>query len=184
MGKFVSPAKPQPRRFYITPEGARYPLYEAPYDYVIPVYKKDRKKAIVADPYGCLIAIGARRDPLILGAYIGSGKDAYIIFRETKMRKAHALHFTINSAAARVRDYFDTHKGEVKTTVKLSAPTAGRTLEHRSKLDKRRATRIKAGEHTVKRRGKPNKTRIVRLGVKHRPHAVIEKNEVTLVAAE
>lgn len=172
------------RRFYVTPEGIRYPLVEAPYDYVIPVYKKDCKKAIIADPHGCLIALGAQRDPLVLGAYIGSGKDAYIVFRETEQRHAHAMHFTISASAARVRDYFDTHKGEVKTTVKLSAPTSGRTLSHRSKLNKARYKRIKAGEHVVKRRGKPNRTRIVRLGVKHRPHAVIEKNEVTIPVRE
>ena len=172
------------RRFYVTPEGVKYPLFEAPYDYTIPVYKKDCKKAVIGDPYGCLVALGARRDPLVLGAYIGSGKDAYLVFRETAIRRAHALHFTISAAAARVRDYFDTHKGEVKTTVKLSAPTAGRTLAHRSKLNKARYRRIKAGEHTVSKRNRPNETRIVRLGVKHRPRAVVEKNEVTLVPRE
>lgn len=174
------------KRFYVTPEGNKYPLFEAPYDYHIPVFKKDCKKAVIADPYSCLIAMGARRDPLVLAAYLGSGKDAYLVFRETKMRKAHALHFTISASAARVRDHFDTHKGEVRTTVKLNAPTAGRTLEHRSKLNKERARRIKAGEHTPKKRGKPNVTRIHRLGVKHRPRATVEKNEVTIqpVAAE
>ena len=172
------------RRFYVTPEGDKYPLVEAPYDYHIPVFKKDCKKAVIADPYSCLIAMGARRDPLVLGAYIGSGKDAYVIFRETKQRRAYALHFTISAEAARVRDYFDTHKGEVRTMVKLSAPTAGRTLAHRSKLNKERARRIKAGEHTPKKRGKPNVTRIVRLGVKHRPRASIERNEVTVVPRE
>lgn len=172
------------KRYYVTPEGKKFPLFEAPYDYWIPIHKKDCKRAIIGDPNGCLIALGAQRDPLVLGAYIGSGKDAYIVFRESAVRKAHALHFTISAAAARVRDYFDTHRGEVKTTVRLSAPTAGRTLSHRSKLNKARYRRIKAGEHTVKRRGKPNATRIVRLGVKHRPRATLVKNEVTIPVRE
>lgn len=176
--------KKKTKRFYVTPEGVKYPLFEAPYDYWIPVFKKDCKKAVIGDPHGCLIALGAQRDPLVLGAYIGSGKDAYVVFRETELRRAHALHFTISAAAARVRDYFDTHRGEVKTTVRLSAPTAGRTLAHRSKLNKARHKRIKAGEHVVKKRGKSNKTRIVRLGVKHRPRATVEKNEVTIVPRE
>ena len=121
------------KRYYVTPEGNKFPLFEAPYDYVIPVYKKDCKRAVIADPNGCLIALGAQRDPLVLGAYIGSGKDAYIVFRESEQRYAHALHFTISASAARVRDWFDTHKGEVKTTVKLSAPTAGRTSDSDSR---------------------------------------------------
>jgi hypothetical protein len=170
----------EPKRYYYTPDGTKYPLYEAPYMYIITAYKSDCRKAIIADPQACLIALGAKRDPSIISAHIGSGKDAYLIFRATKLRPAHALHFTINARAARVRDYFDTHKRAETVTIKLSAPTAGRTLSHRAKLNKARHERIKNGTHKVKPRGS-NQTRIIRLGVKHRPHATIEKNVVSIL---
>jgi hypothetical protein len=168
-----------PKRTYKTPDGVIYPMFEAPYKYEITVYKSDCRKAHVGDPNACLIALGARRDPSVIDAFIGSGKDAYLIFKATKLRKAHALHFTIAAAAARVRDYFDTHKGVTTQTVTLSAPTAGRTHEHRKKLNAARAKKIKAGEHTPKKRGQ-NKSRVLRLGVPHRPRAVIENNVVSL----
>ena len=60
----------------------------------------------------------------------------------------------------------------------LLPPTAGRTLEHRAKLDKVRRERIKAGTHTVKPHGKPKISRVMRIGVGHRPKAIIEKNIV------
>lgn len=168
-----------PKRTYKTPDGVIYPMFEAPYKYDITVYKSDCKKATIGDPNHCLIALGARRDPSVIDAHIGSGKDAYLIFKATKLRKAHALHFTIAAAAARVRDYFETHKGVTTQIVTLSAPTAGRTHEHRKKLNAARAKRIKEGKHVVKSRGK-SKTRIMRLGVPHRPKATIVNNVVSL----
>ena len=167
------------KRYYVTGDGKRYPLFEAPYDYPITVYKSDCKKAIIGDPAQCLIALGARRDKLVEAAFIGSGKDAYVVFRATKLREAYALHFTLNAEASRVRDWFDSHKGATSQMITLSAVTAGRTLAHRSVLGKKRRQAIKDGAE-VKRRGKPNETRITRIGMKHRPHAIIEKNVVTV----
>jgi len=172
------------RRYYVAGNGVKYPLYEAPYDYTIAAYKSDCKKAIVGDGAQCLIALGAMRDKRVEGAYIGSGKDAYIIFKASQGKPAYAMHFTLNAKASRVRDFFDTHKGVTTQYIILSAVTAGRTLDHRSKLGKKRAAAIKNGEHTVKTRGRPNATRIMRLGVKHRPKAHIVNNVVSLPERE
>jgi len=160
---------------------AEYPLYEALYAYSITVYKSDCRKAVIGDPTQCLIALGAKRDPQIQDAFIGSGKDAYVIFKKKGNKPAHALHFTIAAQAAKVRDYFDTNKGATTQIIKLNAPTAGRTLAHRSKLNKARAARIKDGTHVPKRREGTKQTRIIRLGVAHRPSASIKRNgDVTL----
>ena len=161
----------------------KLPMFEAPYDYTIEVYRSDCRKAVIGDPMKCLIAMGAMRDKRVLAAWLGSGKEAYVAFKGTKLRAAHVLHFTMNAKASRVRDYFDTHK-EVKTQViKLSAPTPGRTHAHRSKLNKDRAARIKAGTHIVKPRGKINQPRMTRLGVPHRPHPKIVNNVVSIDTA-
>jgi len=122
------------RRYYVAGNGAKYPLYEAPYDYTIAVYKSDCKKAVIGDTEQCLIALGAMRDKRVEGAYIGSGKDAYIIFKAFRGKPAHAMHFTLNAQASRVRDFFDTHKGVTTQHITLSAVTAGRTRDHRSKI--------------------------------------------------
>jgi hypothetical protein len=162
-------------------DGTKYPLYEATHSYAITVYKSDCRRAEVGDPGQCLIALGAKRDRHVEAAYIGSGRDAYIIFKGTKLRAAHAMHFTINAQAARVRDYFETHKGATTQMIELSAVTNGRTLSARSKLNKARTARIKAGKHVPKKREKPQVTRIMRLGVKHRPKAVVKQGIVSLV---
>jgi hypothetical protein len=168
------------RRYYVAGNGQQYPLSEADEEYPITVYKSDCRKAVVGDTAQCLIAMGAKRNKRVEGAYIGSGKDAYIIFKGTRGKPAYAKHYTLNAQASRVRDFFDTHKGVVTQTITLSPVTAGRTLDHRSKLGKKRAAAIKNGTHTVKSRGKPNATRIMRLGVKHRPKAQIANNVVSL----
>lgn len=167
----------QPKRVYVSSEGKEYPLYEAPYQYPVMTYKKDCRSAQVANPENCLIARGALRDKAVEAVYIGSSKDAYVCFKATKLREAYALHFTINAKAAAVRDYFDTHKGITTKQVILSPPTAGRTLEHRSKLNKQRREEIKAGAEK-KKRNTPRSTRIDRIGVHYRPKAKIMKNNV------
>lgn len=168
------------KRIYVAGDGKKYPLVEAPYTYPITVYKTDCRKAHVGDPEQCLVALGALRDKNVEAAYIGAGKDAFVCFKATKTRKAYALHFTLNAKASRVRDYFDSHKGATTQTITLSPPTAGRTLEHRSKLNKKRRAAVKAGAE-VKKRTKQHTTRVMRLGpTAHRPKAKIENNVVSL----
>lgn len=171
------------KRYYTAGDGKTYPLFEAPYQYPITIYKSDCPKATIGDPEGCLIAMGARRDKAVEAAYVGAGKDAYVCFKATKLRKAYALHFTINAKAARVRDFFDTHKGVTTQQLILSPPTAGRTLEHRSKLNKKRKADVKAGIAEVKKQTKPRASAtVMRFGAPHRPKAKIKNNVVSLVA--
>lgn len=172
------------KRVYIAGDGTEYPLEEAETALPIKVYKTDCKRSVVGDPTQCLIALGAKRDRSIEAAYIGSGKDAYVCFKARAGKPAHAKHYTITAKAGRIRDYFDAHKDATHDYITLSAPTAGRTLSHRSKLNKNRNARIKAGEHEPKRRNTPKQTRIMRLGLKHRPRARIKNGEVSIEARE
>ncbi|MES2694173.1 MAG: hypothetical protein V4773_11925 [Verrucomicrobiota bacterium] len=165
---------------YVASDGTSYPLEEAQHDYPVMCFKSDCRKAVVSDPEQCLIAKGAARDKAVLGAYIGSGKDAYIIFRGKRGKPAHAVHFTINAKASRIRDQFDKSKAGSTATIILKAPTDGRTLAHRRKLNKDRAERIAAGDHTPRSTGKKYVTRVMKLGLPHRPRAKIKDNVVSL----
>lgn len=170
------------KRYYVLPDGEKVPLYEAPYRYKLTAYKSDCRRAQIGNPEECVIALGARRDKDVESAHIGSGKDAYLVFKARPHHERHALHFTMSASARRVRDEFDTKRGGKKTVeITLSPPTAGRTLEARSKQDKNRRERIKAGLHIVNKRGAPKASRIIRLGVESRPRAIISKTgEVTI----
>jgi len=171
------------KMIYVTGDGTHYPLYEADQDFPVEIYKTDCRKAQTAHPEQCLIALGAKRNRKVEGAWIGSGKDAYVAFKKLRNKPAHVKHFTINAKAAKIRDYFDTHKGVTSQVIILSAVTAGRTRAARAKLNAARAAHIKAGTHVVKPRGKATKTRIMRLGVAHRPRATIRNNVVELKPA-
>ena len=174
----------EPKRLYTAPDsGKKYPLFEAPYKYDIKCFRVDLRKAQRGSSDKCIIALGGLRDPAVEAIYIGAGKDAYVCFKATKLREAFALHFTINTEAQRVRDYFDTHADMLTKQITLSVPTAGRTLAYRAKLDKRRRAEIKAGAE-VKRRERPRQDRLARIGVPYRPRAIIVNNNVTMPAAE
>jgi hypothetical protein len=160
-------------RTYTSPDGIVYPLIEAPYDRSWVVYKSDRRKAIIGDPWGCLIALGGKRQPDVQEVYIGSGGDAYVIHKPRKGKPAVALHYTIPAQAAKVRDAFDTKNAPSTQIIMLRAPTDGRTLDARAESNKARTAKIKNGTHTVKRRGTPAKKRIMTLGVAQRPRARI-----------
>jgi len=166
-----------PRTYTSKKTGKVYPLFEAPYPMPVTVYKTDRRRAIVGDPYQCLISLGLLRIKGVEEAYVGAGNDAYVCFTETKMRAAYALHFTVNTQSSRVRDYFDTHKGVDTQALQLDPPTAGRTLNARAKANKRRREEVKNGAE-VKHRERPYRQREVRLGVARRPRALIERNKV------
>jgi len=167
------------QREYKMADGTYVPLFEADYDTSFPVYRSDRRKAVLGDPRKCIEALGLCRMHKALEAFIGTGKDAYVVFSASANRPfKHALHFTIPAQAAKVRDTFD-KRGAPKTQhLTLRAPTKGRTLEHRSFLGKRLAAKIKNGEHVVKPRGKLNTPRITRIGAPHRPHAQIRSVSV------
>jgi hypothetical protein len=168
---------PRRKMEYVSGDGKRYPMYEAVYDFPITVYKSDCRRAKIGNPEQCLIALGAKRNRHVEGAWIGSGKEAYVAFKGIRGKPAHVLHFTLNAEAARIRDFFDAKRGAVTKQIILSSVTAGRTRAHRAKLGKLRAKAIKKGEHVVQPRGKINAPRV--MGLKYRPRARIEKNVVT-----
>jgi hypothetical protein len=173
-------------RFYTTADGVKFPLYEAMYDYHFTVHKVDCVKAKIADPEGCLLALGIKHDKKVLAAYIGSGRDAYIIFKarpgapHSFQHVAHAVHFMIPTTSGRVRDYFDAHEGKEILALKLTPPTATQTKDAKATYDKVRAERIKNGEIVPVPRRQPRSTRITRLGVPHRPKAIISREGVTV----
>lgn len=172
MTKYGNPT----RTYTSSPDGKRaWPLFEAEYDTSFDVFRADRRKSVIGDPSLCIEAHGLCRMPNVKEAFVGSGKDAYVIYRATAGRPfEHAVHFTIPAQASRVRDKFDVDKSVKTQTIKLRAPTRGRTLDHRAKLGRDRRQAIKNGA-PVTRRGKQRKTRIVRLGVARRPRAKVSR---------
>jgi hypothetical protein len=170
--------KEKTTRVYTAPNGTKYPLFEAEYDSAFKVYKSDRKRATIGDPWGCLIALGGKHKPEVLEVYIGSGGDAYVVYKGRLGKPPYVLHFTIPAEAARVRDAFDTKGAPATQIVMLRAPTKARTIDARSKSNKAHKAKIKNGTHIVKPRGTIAKKRIMTLGVAHRPRARITPNGV------
>jgi hypothetical protein len=159
-----------PKRYYTTPDGTRFPLIEAKWDMSFRCYKSDRRKAVPGNPHECLLAIGIKRDRRVLDAYLGSGQDAYVVFKADDEDPAHAVHFTIPTVARRAIDQFDTNRKAATVVITLRRPTGKRTLEARKGLNKDRRERIKNGAHRSRSRTQtPRQPRITRLGVHHRP---------------
>jgi len=161
-------------------DNINHPLVEAAYDTAFKVYKTDRRKAVIGDPEKCIEAKGLHRLPNVAFAYIGSGGDAYIGFKDSDSPTGITVrHFLIPAAAAKVRDAFEVKGSPATQLLILKAPTNGRTLSHRSMLGKRRRDEIKAGAQPKKRGPQKNK-RITRLGVPPRPRAKITKGAVSI----
>jgi len=166
---------------YELEDGTKVPLFEADYNIAFDVRRSDAKGAIIGDPKECIEAKAMCRMKGVVEAYIGSSKDAYVVFDATRSRPfVHALHFTIPADAAKVRDAFDTNKKLKTQTLTLRAATEGRTLEHRRKLGKKRAKEIKDGAIVKKRSNQIREQRITRLGVPRRPTATITDGVVSL----
>jgi isopropylmalate/homocitrate/citramalate synthase len=166
---------------YKLKDGTEVPLFEADYQLAFEVRRKDRVGAIVGDPKECIEARAMCNNMEgVIEAYIGAGKDAYVVFKATSSRPfIHALHFTIPADAGRVRDRFDMEKALKSQTLMLRPPSKGRTLTHRRQLANERHKAVKAGA-PVKKRGTIAKTRITRIGVPLRPRAKIVKGVVSL----
>ena len=129
---------------------------------------------MAGDPGNCLLARGIRRDPQVQDVYIGSGKDAYVIFKAEGGHPAQAVHFTIGTPVKRVIDGFDKDKSARTQLITLSRPAKSRTIEAQRAYTRRRREDIKNGAK-VKHRG-PNKGhRMTRLGVPHRPRPKISR---------
>lgn len=152
-------------------------MSNAPRNLKFEVFKTDAKKAEIGNPWGCIIALGIMREDDVVEAWVGSGKMAVVVYQDDG-GKPYAHYYTLNAHAAEVRDTFEQNLKVDSKILSLRRPTVGRTLEHLAKLNKDRARRIKAGA-PVKHRDKANVTRMMRIGVPHRPRAVIEKGVMT-----
>jgi hypothetical protein len=80
------------RTYTDTDTGQTWPLEEADTDYSFRVYKSDRRKATIANPTACLLALGLKHDKDIAAVYIGSGKDAFVVFKGKGRRPPLARH--------------------------------------------------------------------------------------------
>lgn len=161
---------------YKLEDGREVPLFEADYDMSFDVYKTDKKKAVIGDPRHCIEAVGLCRLQNVTEAHIGASKVAIVVFGPTASRDfVHAVRFIIPASSAKVRDKFDLQKSLKSQTLRLSAPTKGQTMERDRVRQKARREAIKAGAE-IKKRGKPNRNRMQRIGVKQRPRALVTKN--------
>jgi hypothetical protein len=171
------------RTFTDPATGIVYPLFEAEVDYTCAVYKTDRRKAVIGDPAACIISLGLKHNPDVIVAHIGGGKDAFVTFKGKGRFKAHTKHYVVLAKAAKVRDTFDTKGAPATQHITLSAPTAGRTLDARERMNKRRRAEIKNGS-PVKKRATPNRPRITRIGAVNRPTAIISNGAVSMPMLE
>lgn len=171
------------RRWYTAPDGTKFPLVEAKYDMLFKCYKSDRRKAMQGNPNACLLALGIKRHPDVLDIYIGSGKDAYVIFKGDEGEAPQAVHFTVATAARKVVDAFDKDKTTQSCDIVLRRPTKSWTLAYRRKNGAKWRDEVKTGERQPKRRGKINEKRVTRLGVAHRPRAKVTRGGSVNVSA-
>ena len=151
-------------QYYVDPDGNQFPVAEATVDLPLVVTPQDFKEGKPFSPGWCSVALPVRREAGVTDVYIGSGKDCYV------MKGGTAIHHTVPAATRNLVDLVDAgHPPETAQPIVLRAPTQGRTLKHRSKLNARRHKQIKAGAR-VKRR-LTRRSRQQRLGVSHRPRA-------------
>lgn len=163
-------------RQYVDPQGISYPLYEATTPLTFRWRRADLKRSVKQHPYACPAAWGVRHLPNVKLAYIGHGKDAYVVFAKgPRSKKAHALHYTIPAKTRRAAAQFDIGEEPPEQDLTLNPPTAGRTLSHRRKLNARRRKAIAAGAR--KRRHKARKPNVR----PHRPAAHVTNG--TVIAA-
>lgn len=170
-------------RHYTDPDGVKYPLTEARYPMDFKVYKSDRRKAKQGDPNGCWMALGIWRIKGVIAVYVGSGRDAYVVFAATDEEPARAIHFTIGTTMRRLIDAFDKDRKAKTMKVELRVPAKSWTLEGRRKNNARRRAEVKAGA-TKKPRGRIAAKRITRIGVGSRHRAPISRTGNLNLAAQ
>lgn len=153
------------RRVYEDADGNRYPLYEATAHLAFKSYKADKKRAVIGDPHSCFVALGLRRLPNVRDVHIGLGKDGYVVFAKgPRSKKPYAEHFTLPAKTVQAAAKLFERGGSPPTQeLTLRAPTAGRTLDHRSLLNRRRSKKVRAGARTKTHRARrPSVNRLAR----------------------
>jgi hypothetical protein len=168
-------------RQFKTPDGKLYPLFEAEAPAAFQIYKSDRRKAKIGDPYRCIEALGLRRNPNVIWAYVGSGADAFVGYEKNGRLPDRAVHYLIPKMSKKVRDQFDIKGSPATQVLWLRVPTKGRTLAARAEFNKQRKSEIKSGKgKPATKRGKQKRRREQVLGIAHRPRATIEKGVVQI----
>jgi hypothetical protein len=168
---------------YQVKNGPTVPMFEADYDLAFEVFKKDCRKAKIADPAECIEAKGICRLRNVEEAHVGGGRDAYVVFKQTPTRQfRHALHFIVAAESKRVRDKFEITKGVERQVLWLRAPPPSQFVKNRRALvsahAKKRRVAQKAGIKLPT--GKKRVSRRQRLGVSPRPHATIKEGIISL----
>jgi hypothetical protein len=162
----------------------RHPVVEAPFDTAFTVYKSDKRKAIIGDPFNCIAALGMRRMHKVKFAYITSGRDAYVGYEDEDSPTGITVrHFIVTAETAKIRDLFDSKGSPETKLIMLKAPNEFQKLAYRSVRDKKRRAAVKNGA-PVKKRGPQKVKRIDRLGIVPRPRARIENGEVIVQSIE
>src|SRR5262245_24869641 len=162
------------RRFFVLKDGRKAQVLEATYPMDVKIYKSDRRKAIWSDPYKCIISLGMKRLPSVIEAFVGQGKDAYLVIENGG--KLVAWHFFIGASARSILDNFD-GKGSPKTqTVTLRVPPRSLKLAYRRKSNARRRAEVRSGT------GKPVTNRVRRAARMERlVHNVIQRERPKIV---
>jgi hypothetical protein len=111
------------RKMYKGKDGIFYPVYDAEYDSAVKVTRKDIKGGVIDDPFNCAISCALKRKPGVLEAYVGQGGVAIQVLAASADREAHAVKFTIKTAAKSLRDKFDKNMKLTTETVLLGAPS-------------------------------------------------------------
>jgi hypothetical protein len=163
------------KKTYTARDGTNYPLKEAQYAMLFKAYRSDFRKSVIGDPWECVESKGIKHHRGVLEVYIGSGRNAYVVFKETEDTPATAYHFMISVKAGKIRDNFDQDKKLQTQELRLLPPSKTQTLNARSVMNKKRYAAIKNGTHVPGKRGKPNTTRMARIGAPHRPRPDISR---------
>jgi hypothetical protein len=131
-------------------------------DMMFKVYRSDRRKATIGDPWDCVESKGIKHHRGVIEAYIGSGRNAYVVFKATEDEPATAYHFMISVRASRIRDIFDQNKKLQSQELILKRPKESQTLTARAGMGKIYKAKIKDGSHVPVKRGSPRTTRMER----------------------
>ncbi len=162
-------------RTYTLQDGRSCPMKEALHDMPFKIYKTDRPRARQNDPHACVLALGVLRDRDVEECYIGSGGDAFVVFKETEDEPMIAWHFKVKAAARRQVLEFDKNKKATSTQIILSKPPKSWKLDHRDKNNARRRKEVKEGAR-VKHRGPARKSRMMKFGIRGRPRPKVSRS--------
>lgn len=168
-------------RFFTNPNNGKiYPIIEAISNTFFLVFRTDMRKAVIGDSCHCIIALGLKKmDRDIVDAFVTSGKFVYLCYEPRGVAPyCYCVRYQTTAEAARVRDNFDQDKDMKTQRLYLRKPSPGRTLAGRAAANKRRRQEIKDGAPVKARGNQVRNSRLMRIGIAHRPKVHIVRNTV------